>query len=353
MQRVGLAVFAVTWTGFASSALGQLATPNACATAYHAALGELAAKRGDDLGNAVSVLKAGDAAMPGRWLYSQALFPNSKRLLPAPVERPCAERVKVAGRFRCIRWEGGAEPEPPAELTITPQPSAEELRVLRALNDLVEARGGVPEVGSNGRYTWLALRATADLKAYVTQPAHPALCSGGKEFAEFYATTMKPLKKRIDDVGELAGRARALAMGRVREVAAFAQTAASATTAEGAGKSIEGAPSADAAVQVLVVEAVRPVLSAEALGQIGHETTALAALRRAKGALIAAQVASAGGDDPKTREGVLAAGRAVRMLEAAAYGEMFVARYAKFTRDVLEVPGAVQKVHAGACTCAE
>jgi hypothetical protein len=215
---VGIALVGLALVATPTRVVAQAGTT--CSAAYHAALGELYGKRGDDLGRAVAALRAPDAVLPGRWLYSQALFPGTKKNRPVVVERPCAERAKVAGRMRCLRYEDGPAPEVPAELTITPNPNAEELRVLKALNDLVEARGGVPEVGGNGRYSWLAQRAASDLKLYISQPMHPALCSGGTDFAEFYANTLKPLQKRIDDVGEISKKARALAVARVTEAAA-------------------------------------------------------------------------------------------------------------------------------------
>jgi hypothetical protein len=219
------------------------------------------------------------------------------------------------------------------------------MRVLKALNDLVEARGGVPEVGSNGRHAWLAQRVTTDLKAYISQPLHPALCSGGAAFAEFYVGTLKPLNKRISDVTELAAKARQLAVARVREAQATApvEGGAAATTPR----------VADAPLGVLVGDAVRAALPAAALDGIVGESTAMAALRRSKTALVAAQAEADAGNDQAARERVLAAGRAVRMLEAAAYGEVYVERYAKFTASVLDLPVEIQKAGAAACTCRE
>ena len=347
---VGMALVSAAMVTPSTQAVAQAGAT--CSVAYHAALGELHAKRGENLGRAVAALRAPDAVLPGRWLYSQALFPGAKKNRPVAVERPCAERVKVTGRMRCLRYEDAAAPEVPSELTVMPNPHAEELRVLKALNDLVEARGGVPEVGGNGRYSWLAQRAASDLKLYISQPMHPALCSGGTDFAEFYANTLKPLQKRIDDVGELSKKARALAIARVND-ANTAEAAALSETAKDAPKpAITIAVSADAPFPALVTDAIRSVVPAAALAEVAAETTALAALRRAKTALIAAQVEAQGGEDQKARDRVLAAGRAVRMLEAAAYGEVYVERYKKFTADVLGTPQAIKAVHARACTCA-
>ncbi len=344
---VGVAASVVT---LAADARAQAEA--SCSAAYHAALGDLHAKRGDDLGRAAQVLRAADPALPGRWIYSQALFPGAKKNRPVAVERPCAERVKVAGRLRCVRYEDAAAPEPPSELTVAPGPSTEELRVLKALNDLVEARGGVPEVGGNGRFSWLAQRAASDLRLYISQPAHPALCSGGKDFAEFYGNTLKPLQKRIDDVGELSKKARALAVARVNDANTAETAAMSEPTKDAPAKPIVTiAIAADAPLPALVADAIRSVVPAAAVTEVAGETTALAALRRAKGALVAAQVEAQGGDDQKARDRVLAAGRAVRMLEAAAYGEIYVERYKRFSTDVLGTPQAIKAVHTQSCTC--
>ena len=192
-----------------------------CSAAYHAALEQLRTSKGEALAGAVAALRAPDTALPGRWLYAQSLLakPGARPRVLAD-ERPCLEKARVAGRMRCTRFDETAPVPMPSEMTIAPAPTTDEMRSLKSLHDLVESRGAVPEVGSNGRYTWLAQRATADFKAYISQPAHPALCSGGKDFAEFYGNALKSLQKRIDDVTALAKTARSQALARLAEVRA-------------------------------------------------------------------------------------------------------------------------------------
>jgi hypothetical protein len=341
-----------------ASVLGVSAPPAvaqqgaSCSAAFHAAMGDLLAKQGESLGGAVAAMRAPDATLPGSWLYAQSLFP-AKKNKPAVVERPCAERVKVAGRMRCIRYEDGASPDVPSELTVTPLPSTEELRIIKLLGDLVEGRGGVPEVGNNGRYYWMSQRAASDLKTYMSQPIHPALCSGGKDFAEFYAQTLGPLQKRIGDVTDMAKKARALAVARVKEAVATEAAPEAATTGQETAKPglVASLIAADAPLITLVAEAAGSVVPASVKAEIAAEATPLAALRRTKPALIAVQVAAQDGDDQKRRERVLAAGRAVRMLEAAAYSDIYVERYKRFSADVLGMPQGIKTAHTKACTC--
>ncbi len=352
VRGIGAVLIALSLMAAQTEMQAQTQPGASCSLAFHAAMGDLLAKQGESLGGAVATMRAPDASLPGSWLYAQSLFPVKKNK-SAVVERTCAERVKVAGRMRCIRYEDGAAADVPSELTITPLPSTEELRIIKLLGDLVEGRGGVPEVGNNGRYYWMSQRAASDLKTYMSQPSHPALCSGGKDFAEFYAQTLGPLQRRIGDVGEIAKKARALAMARVRE--AMATEAAPPAAAGGSDGSIPPTATAliatDATMVTLVAEAAGTMVPASVKAEIAAEATPMAALRRAKPALIAVQVAAQDGDDQKRRERVLAAGRAVRMLEAAAYSDIYVERYKKFAADVLSMPQAIKAAHTKACTC--
>lgn len=352
----------------ASHAVAQEA--NSCSTAYHAALGELRATKGDDLAGAVSAMRAADPMLPGFWLYSAGLFGKPiRRTKPVLAERPCLETTKISGRVRCVRYGAPAEPaEPPmpTELEITPPPTADELRVIKAVADLVSGRGAIPDVGPNGRQTWLATRATSDLKTYITQPPHVALCSGGREVTEFYANSLKPLQKRADDVANLSRRAHMLAAERVvaaitsahgpaaspsAEAQVAASTSAVASPAAAPPVPASAAEMAKLPLVAMVAEAARGVVPADDIDTIRRETSALAALRRAKPMLIMAQYEANKADDRARRERVLAAGRAVRMIEAAAYADVYAERYAKFSASVIALPAQIRAAHERTCTC--
>ena len=327
-----------------TSAQAQI-SGGSCSSAYHAALSELNTTKGASVANAVTAMRAADAMLPGRWIYSQALLGKPAKKQRAPEDlRPCLEPFKFAGRIRCRKFGEAppqADPQQPTELDIAPPPSPAELRVLKAVADLVDARGGVPDIGNNGRYRWLAERATSDIKTYIAQPPHEAICSGANEVTEFYAAQLKPLQKRAADVGELVVKARALAAERY--VGLMADIGRQSAAAE------PGASNAISLVQ-LTADAVRPVLDEGDVAAVLGETTALAALQRAKPALIKAQVAAAGGD-ALVRDHVLAAGRVVRMIEAAAYAEIYAQRYAAFNSAVITMPQEIQVAHKRVCTC--
>lgn len=333
--------------GLALDASAQSAPPASCSTAYYAALGELRKSKGDDVASAMTALRAADPTLPGRWIYARSVFPKAGRAaaLPVAAERVCIDKIKVAGRVRCAKYaepQAGREPELPSELTISPAPTNDEMRILKAVADLADGRGAIPDVGNNGRYMWVTQRATNDLRLYMTQPAHPALCAGGREITDFYTNALKPLQKRIDDVGDLVKRARLLAAVRV----------AAALPAPVEGATLPPAPTiAGLPLVEMTADAVRGVVSAEDATAVLGEHSPLAALMRAKPALIAAQVAADKAGDQTMRERVLASGRAVRMIEAAAYAEIYASRYAKFSSTIMVLPREIQAAHAKTCTC--
>ena len=378
--NVGHALPALIMCLMAATRAFAQSPPATCSAAYFTALGELRASRGEDLTNAIANMRAADPALPGRWIYSRGLLGKTFRdTHPIEIERPCVEKVKVAGRLRCARYAGAdasTEPPLPTELEITPAPTSDELRLLKAVADLVDGRGAIPDVGNNGRQTWLASRAASDLRLYVSQPEHPALCSGAKEVTEFYAASMKPLQKRVDDVAELAKRARLLAATRIAAVASAAMAPAAASSVAAppavvppadAGKvpmpvaatppaaptppPVPAAELARLPLTAMIAEAIRLVVPADMVEAVLKESTGLAALQRAKPALILAQVEAQKSDDKAARERVLAAGRAVRMIEVVAYTEIYAERYRKFTATVLTLPREIQAAHTRTCTC--
>ena len=154
---------------------------------------------------------------------------------------------------------------------------------------------------------------------------------------------LKPLQKRAADVGELVAKARALAAERIAAVTIDAGIPAATSDAD---------KTSEKSLTQLTADAVRLVLPERSVTAVLAETTALAALQRAKPALISAQVEANAADTPAgARERVLAAGRAVRMIEAAAYAEIYAQRYAAFSAAVIAMPQDIQASHKRTCTC--
>jgi hypothetical protein len=370
------------------------------------ALDDISARRGDALTSIVANLRAPEPGMTGRWLYARNLFEKAKRR--PTQQRVCVERTTTrSGASRCARYESRpiAATE---EIQIAAAPSADEAKDLRALAPVVEAKGAVPDAATNGRYGLLVQRLAQDVRLYLGQGPHPALCSGGAEITEFLLAQYAPLKKREDELTDRARRTRAAAIARTRavglaETAAYnaaiaeAEAARRAARAEAArrdvakaeteGREVASPAPADAtavaappkppqatiaaeaalpqlltepppvrsledlaarSIPALVLEATRPLLPPAAITEIAGASNPISSLARARSAIIAAQTNGSLNAPKPVRD---AAVEALRALEAAAYADLAKSRYAPLDATIRATLTEIATTHARTCTC--
>jgi hypothetical protein len=391
------------------SAHAQPAGPTGpqCSAAYYQALEPVRTGRGVALSGLHRALRSPDAELPGRWQFAHQLFSKAKSP-PPKLERVCVDQRDINGKARCFKFETKPATPPPTEITFKLPHTPEELRLLRTIHDVVEAKGALPDVGNNGKFNFLVQRVAQDLRLYALQAEHPAMCAGSAEVLEFYGAQLAPLKRRIDEVALISKQLKELASNRVRQVAlaemkVYDKTIAEASKvafdaarvmAEAAAKSAatvlppkldpngttappSTAPAAAAitlpnlaapkplpakpdtaakledfavvSITALISEALRPVLPAAVVTEIGLQTTPLATLQKARLALI----------DPATtidqvpldvRE---AAFMALRLIEARVYAERYVTRYADLDAAMFGALADVRAAQAKACICRE
>jgi hypothetical protein len=357
------------------------ATPGPrCSAVYHEALDSVRTGRSPVLLNLHKALRTPNPDLPGRWLFAAQVFGKPK---PAPKpERVCAEMKDLkGGKQKCVRFEMKQPEAPPPEIVIKGQPSADDLRLLRLTHDFVMAKGALPDVGNNGKYNFLVQRIAQDVRLYVGQSPHPALCAGSGELTSFYSDQLGPVKRRMDDITLAAKQLKEAAARRTREVAltemrlydkaiASALTAAETAAKLAASQPVEtpaAAPTpppplpskpADAAAVAdylitstlsLIGEAVRPLLKAEAATEVAAEGPPLKALGKAQAAVL---------DPTRARDGVPAEVRdaaltALRMIEAHTYGELHVERYLQLDVVLFGALKEVRAAQAKSCTCAD
>ena len=377
---------------FASAVQAQ--TVESCAQKFHAELAQLSAARGETLGGVFKGMRTGDVSLPGRWLFGPppGKANSARAASKASVERVCVEETRVRNRVKCVRYEERIRSS--TEITYQTGATADEARAIKAFGDVVEGRGAIAEVGNNGRYSWLVQRMAQDLKTYISQPPHPALCSGGSELAEFYASQLSPMQKRLQDIGAASSKAREMAVARVREAVSLnavvaAQVAAQAkakvtvvpqsapadANATAAVVQSSAAPAATAElsrdeiaqitarasetvvpgapVTALALAAAQAMLPKGAAADLGAETTIFALLRRARTATLELQDQIARGAAPaETTPSVVEAGkRALRMVEVLAYSELLTKQYQPFVDTVLKTPQSILSAHKATCTC--
>ena len=74
----------------------------------------------------------------------------------------------------------------------------EERAVFKFAGKYVRTRTVDPQLSVKQHYGWVSQRVATDLRGYLKQDKHPAICSGVIEFADYFA-------KRMDDVSKRAG----------------------------------------------------------------------------------------------------------------------------------------------------
>lgn len=347
-----------------------------CAATYRKALDEVRDKRSEPIATAVRTARAADPDMSGSWLFSATLFDPKRK---PRTESYCAETSETrSGRSRCVRYAKRTV-TPAGEPAITSASTTEETRDLKALAPFVELKGAVPELGANGRFGFLFQRVAQDLRTYLAQDPHPALCAGGGDLTEFYDGQITPLKRRQAEVGDLAKRTRAAAQARLMalhkaETAAYEKMTAAAKAAASQPASASLAPPANTATPPapvspeppiaapasyaakslvdLVAAAVRPLAPAELVKPIAAETSTHKALARARDVFLARQ--ANGGTAPPVDPAVLdASGHALRMIEAAAYANLQREQYRSIETSLFAAIADIRQAHKAACTCAD
>ncbi|HRK17499.1 MAG TPA: hypothetical protein PK970_00955 [Hyphomicrobiaceae bacterium] len=307
--------------------------------------------------------------MPGRWLFNfdAGLEKRGRVRTVATVRQVCTQYEGKGRRARCVATENRTVGT--NEVAFATARDKSDVAAVRALQDFVTRRGAVSEVGENGRLGWHAQRLSQDLRAYITQPPHPALCSGGREVSEFYGSQLAPLEKRQQDVRSLVETVRLRARDRVVALTTMAaqapqpvsstnqvSTAAVVSTAVASTRDDVSGAAAGKTARDYLRSALAVVLTPEQNEDVAGELTVFAAMRRAKTFLLDRQDEKVFGerrDAVPAAVGGEALGRALLAIEVLAYAEFLDARYDLLRQSVLATPGDIRKAHEATCSCTD
>jgi hypothetical protein len=330
-----------------------------CATAYHRALGGIYAERQTVFDGAVKAASVEQDGLPGSWLFPPRKLSKSElqprlAILP-PARRECrwsVETVSFSTRVRernCKKWqltEIVATPLGP----FTPEvDEAEAQRINARAGRIIQSRLAARDFGPSGKLEWISRRLLIDLKAYLKQKPHPALCSGVDVMTSYFIDNAVTLQKELAASAEALEVARRIAGIRL-DALAVALGKAPNEPAETVSISLvtpaRAAPPAEMDGAALVGEAGRMLLTAAgrvALSAQGDAMAKLLAFRESLGGDL-------GLDQPEASR--LLVIDALTAVEAAVYLEASAARYAQVGEAIFGSIAAIEKAHGEACTCA-
>jgi hypothetical protein len=331
-----------------------------CATAYHRALGTLYASREAIYAEVLKQVSAADESLPGEWLFaprkrSKREVDGSRRVL-LPPRAECRWSVNTVdfstreSKRLCKRWaivDFGA----PASVRSMPVIDEEAAaNVVRRASIFVASRGAAGDFGKKGRLEWISRRILTDLRGYMQQSPHPAICTGVEVMTRYFVDNAVTLRKELDASSSSVETARRIAAQRLEALAMVLgrEPEEPATTA-----SLSLVTPANAAP-----DDMPPVL--DLLGQAGRllltdgrrlrlEATARSA---DKLALLHDLLAEPGGlAHSEAVQPYLA--DALTSLEAAVYLEAVDARYAGVGAAIFGSISDIEKTHATSCGCAQ
>ena len=306
----GLVFVTIATAGASALSTAPAGAREICASAFHSALTSIRSERAPNLAGLPQRLTIADPSLPGRWQFAGGIAIPQKRNTAA---KPAAAQA--------------------AALVSESDATDDERRVAGFLADFVEAKGALPEFGPNGKWAWLLTKASAELRGYMAQSSHPALCTGAPEMMDFYGTEFGSLKRRSDDAREVDRTARDSVVARRKAWQASAP-GVEAITAD--------------PVLLTTIKAVGDRLLGKAdADTVAVEANVIAALALTKAAL---RSESASGLSPQAYRAGMAL---LRALELAAYAELAIERYRPLEAGLFGTTGDIRTAHSRSCTCAE
>lgn len=330
-----------------------------CATAYHRALGDLYVGRQAAFADIVRSASRADESLPGAWLFPPRKLSNAelqpKQAVLLPPRRECrwaVETVSFSTRKSerlCKRWEL-------VEVAVDQQgpriPEVDEVIAAR-LNKLafaaIQNRGGIAAFGKSGKLEWVSKRILADLKGYLQQGLHPALCTGVDVMTAYFHDHSVTLRKELAASTESLGAARQIAATRLQALAMVlgrqselpAETASLSLIAPANAVSENGQTS-----DRLIAEAGRLLLTDQERGVLAASGGPMAMLSKLR-----AQLGEDAGHG-KPAEVLPYLADALTAVEAAAYLEATDTRYQRIDEAIFGTISAIEKAHGRTCDCA-
>ncbi len=194
-----------------------------CAGNYYSALQEISKAGGSDLAKLTRTMAKRDPAIPTKPIFRVPLGRESRGGVSRCVRHEVQWDV-IGYRWRrvCVRYAREQEDAPAIPASGI---SREERQILLNAASILRSGGADPKLTPDGSFGWVSGKVAQDLRLYLVQDKHPALCTGAVQFTEYYSKRLSGLKKHISSVLEASASARAVAKRRVdavkREAASY------------------------------------------------------------------------------------------------------------------------------------
>lgn len=308
-----------------------------CAGGYYSEILKVREGPGSGIEQALEAARKRDKTRPGRWLFSPRAVSAGKR-------GKCLKSVrrwnKRRGRYvyRCTKFG-----PPPSTGTAARIPY--ERRVYRFASRLVSARAVDRELAPTRDSGWATTRVSKNLKEFLKQDKHPAICNGPLKAFDYYDDRLAGFLKRAATYDDMSSKAYALAL--LRTVEAIEASKSDPGGHPGWGGSPLVPVSADGEISLKQMT--------ETLAQITGDTDTSEKASRSETVFAALKALSQYVKSPSAQS--LADGtrsalqRALGAVEAADYITTVGTQYANLRHALAGSMKVLRQAHASKCTC--
>ena len=226
--------------------------------------------------------------------------------------------------------------------------NADERKLNRLARVFVRARGIDPEMSTRRNYGWVSQKAASDLRGYLNQESHPAICTGAIGFVDFYDGRLKDFWARTDRFEKAAKDALAVAIEKIGKAREAIKAAADANQQTDAGPLTTGAlaaaaPSPD--IKSMIAEVAGLTSDAELLAQVNQSTSDYEALVSISKWLRQTKSETLGKGAAKAVKQALGA------IEASEYLALVAGQYQQLRQTIGGSMLAIRDAHGRHCRC--
>jgi len=269
-----------------------------CAQAYYGAITKVREANSDAMGAALKRARSRDRSRPGGWLF-----------------RPADENSATRKLNRMARV-------------------------------FVRSRGIDPEMSSQRNYGWVSQKVATDLRGYLKQDAHPAICTGAIGFVGFFDGRMKDFWQRAERFSKAANDARAIAVEKVAKASDIvsATPQSSETSAEIVSSTNTAAPQKPQ-LQALISRLAALTDDGALKDDVAQSPSPYATLKVMSAWLKKKK------DPPLAKDQTAALRRALGAIEAAEYLGLVAGQYQDLRNTIEGSIVAIRDAHGAHCRC--
>ncbi len=312
-----------------------------CAGAFYSQIVSIREQNSARIGPALKAAWRRDRQRPGRWLFKPPVSGSASKRVCARWRRYWDPR-RGRYRARCTRYRtvrrGGA-----AGVKVT----KEERRLINFAAKWVRTRAIDPQLSTKQNFGWVSQKVAIDLRGYLKQDKHPAICTGVSEFVGYYTKRMADFRKRSELFSAHLAKARTLAFAKAAEAREAVKADPGGHPGWGAVPLSISTPESGRTLESLIAGLVE-LGGGDAPGEeIRQAPSTFAALKSAR-----KYVSDDGlsGLAKMARNSIL---HALSLIETADYIAAVAHHYSELDATIIGSLEAVQKAHGKHCTCAQ